>query len=242
MARINFETEVWQDSRFQRLLIEVGDRHRAIGMVIDLWTLAQQFWCPRRELIPLEAWGTHGMPAALLNCGLVESRETGLYAKGSEEHFEWWFGRQAAGRLGGLASAAAKRSKGKQRLSTGQAELSKIKQLQPSSSSSSSKTRKNTVDPAATTLLWDYYSKGNEAKGLQPVHEGGKTSKLCKRLVDAHDVEKARQLVDAFLADQDAFVSAQAWSLGLLASQQQKYLARVKPVRPKAILTFGSDP
>lgn len=135
MVRINVENMLWSDHRFQKLLIAVGDRHKSIGLAVDLWVLAQKYWIPNKLPIPHHEFEKSGLPLVLIECGLAESREDGIYAKGAEEHFAWWFKKQGAGKTGGNASAA------KRRLSTAQALLSDAQRIQPSSSSSSSSSK-----------------------------------------------------------------------------------------------------
>jgi hypothetical protein len=101
MARLNIETRIVSDPRFQNLLIAVGDRHKAKGMLWDLWELAQRFWFPERKPISREAWETAELTEALVDCGFVEHRDDGYYAKGSAEQFEWLFECREAGRRGG---------------------------------------------------------------------------------------------------------------------------------------------
>lgn len=133
MARLNIETKLARGPRYQNLLIAVGDRHKAKGMLWDLWELAQEYWFPNRELIPALDWRDAGLTDVLIECGFAEKRDEGYYAKGSETEFAWLFARQEAGRKGGEASAArrkpAKKAKeakqseaaAKQQLSTSQA-------------------------------------------------------------------------------------------------------------------------
>lgn len=132
MARLNIETKLWADPRFQTLMILVGDRQKAKGMVVELWTLAQEHWFPNREVIPEQTFTTLGLEP-VIDAGLAERREGGVYARGSEEHFGWLFERQEAGRRGGIASAA---SKAKQHSSSAKQHSSKTKQNEPSYSSS----------------------------------------------------------------------------------------------------------
>lgn len=80
MARLNIETGIWADGRFQNLLIKVGDRFRATGMIVHLWTLAQQYWCPDRKPIPDVVWAASELPEEVIQCGLAERREGGVYA------------------------------------------------------------------------------------------------------------------------------------------------------------------
>lgn len=83
-----------------------------------------------------------------------------------------------------------------------------------------------------TTLLWVYYSeKLKITNGIEAV-KSAKTNTLCKQLVQNLGLEKAKKLVDVFLSDDDAFIRNQAWPIGLLVSQQQKYLSRIKSVKP----------
>ncbi len=163
MARLNVETKLWADPRFQMLMIEVGDRQKAKGMVVELWTVAQAHYIPNRNLIPESEFTALGLEP-LIKVGLAERRESGVYAKGSEEHFGWLFERQEAGRRGGIASAASKAkqssSKIKQSLSKPKQSSSKTKQNVPSSSSSFSfsknkeeKTKESFHDSQATGLI-----------------------------------------------------------------------------------------
>lgn len=107
MARINVETKVWSMPAVQKLMIKMGDRHKAKGVLIDLWELAQTHWFPDRKLIPEQAFKHADLPDILFDLGLAEKRLGGIYAKGSEEAFAWLFEKRAAG----LASAEARKEK-----------------------------------------------------------------------------------------------------------------------------------
>ncbi len=112
MARINIETTLWGHPGFQELLIKVGSRHAAKGMVVEFWTLAQEHWFPARELVPMEKVQKFGLEPVIA-AGLAEVRDGGVYASGSEEAFAWLFQKQEAG----MRSAEAKK-KNAQRVST----------------------------------------------------------------------------------------------------------------------------
>lgn len=96
MARVNIE-EIEKDERFQELMIQLGSRHLALGVMVDLWKLAQKFWFPHTELIPVSVFERAKLPDALFQVGLAEKRADGVYAKGSKEQFAWLFACQAAG-------------------------------------------------------------------------------------------------------------------------------------------------
>lgn len=112
MARLNIESKLWADPRFQELMIRVGNRHTAKGMILELWTLAQESWFPDRQLIPPDAIERAGLKP-VLDAGLAEVRPGGVYACGSEEAFAWLFQKQEAGKR----SAESKKGK-RQRKST----------------------------------------------------------------------------------------------------------------------------
>jgi hypothetical protein len=114
MARLNIETKVAGDLRFQKLLIKLGDRHKAKGMLWELWELAQKHWFPNRDLIPENEWLEAELSNSLVELGFADKREKGYYARGSEEHFAWLFGKQEAGRKGGLARNQALRKEKRQ--------------------------------------------------------------------------------------------------------------------------------
>lgn len=107
MARINIEDSIMEKAGFQKLMIKMGDRHKAMGVVWDLWRLAQKYWFPEKKLIPFKAFEEADLPECLFDnsIGLAEKRPDGIYAKGSEDQFAWLFQRKAAGQ----ASAKAKR-------------------------------------------------------------------------------------------------------------------------------------
>lgn len=114
MARLNVEVDkIWRKAGFQKLMIQVGDRHKAKGIVIDLWELAQQYWFPERKLIPEQAFKEADLPDILFDpaIGLAERRPDGIYAKGSEEQFQWLFEAQEKGRKGGKASADKRKAR-----------------------------------------------------------------------------------------------------------------------------------
>lgn len=108
MARLNFEDSIFKEHGFQDLLIAVGNRHIAKGMVIELFGLAQEYWFPEKQLIPIERFKSAGLSEALYGpSGLAELRGNEIYVRGSREAFAWLFDKQSAGK----ASAEAKKKK-----------------------------------------------------------------------------------------------------------------------------------
>lgn len=82
----------------------------------------------------------------------------------------------------------------------------------------------NTEQAQATTSLWNYYLEKLSAKSLQPAPRSVKTNTWCKQLVKTYGLDKAKELVDAYMQDEDKFVVTNAYTLGLLVSGIQKYL------------------
>jgi hypothetical protein len=106
VARLNFDDALFKEEGFQNLLISVGDRQKAKGIVWELYELAQKYWYPDRKLIPLEAFYDRNLPEDLYaKGGLAELRDGGVYVKGSEKQFEWLFEARENGKKGGKTSA-----------------------------------------------------------------------------------------------------------------------------------------
>lgn len=106
VARINIETKLWADPRFQDLMIKTGNRHAAKGMVLELFSLAQEYWYPGRKHIPRTAFERSGL-GPTIETGLAELKDDGVKCVGSEDAFAWLFEKQEAGKK----SAEARKAK-----------------------------------------------------------------------------------------------------------------------------------
>ena len=161
MARINIEESIWSDPRFLKLCVKLGDQFRAVGMIVMAWRLAQEFWCPEKKRIPKRRWADAELPDLLFECGLAEIQDGEIYVRGTAESFSWYFERIDAARRGGKASAEKRKTKPKQRSTSGQPPVdqtlsngqppveqasTKLKQIQPSLSLSSSLSLSNTEE------------------------------------------------------------------------------------------------
>ena len=105
------EDSLWNDPRFIRLCIKMGDEFRAAGAVLVAWRVAQRFWCPGKNPIPGAAFKEAELPEILIEVGLADREAGGIRMRGSEEHFAQWFISQKSGRIGGLKSAELRREK-----------------------------------------------------------------------------------------------------------------------------------
>ena len=103
MARINIDDAIYRDDSFIKLILKVQSKRIALGMIVEAFSLAQKFYLkPESDrLIPFDEWKRNGIADELLEVGLAEVRETGIYVRGSSEQFDWLVVRAEAGRKGG---------------------------------------------------------------------------------------------------------------------------------------------
>ncbi len=188
MARINWEDSIWSDPRFMKLCVKLGDEEKAAGKILMAWRLAQKCWCPDKLPIPKEKWS---FGSDLIEVGLAKESGDGIYMCGSEEHFDWWFKKVNAGKIGGLAKA----SNAKQLL-----EFAKQNVPSSSSSSSSSKTIHNTRSKSAVAIAPDldfekvyekYPRKVGKKRGLTTLKSTIKTPELLLAACQAVDNYKS---------------------------------------------------
>jgi hypothetical protein len=106
MARINIEDKLFSDFRWMNLVLKVGCRHKAIGILAGAWILAQKNWL-KNGFIPQKAWDKDF--EVLIEVDLATRRADGnVYIKGSKRAFVWLDQRVEAGRKGGQAKTDKK--------------------------------------------------------------------------------------------------------------------------------------
>jgi hypothetical protein len=98
VARINVEDSLYTDPRFRALTRKVGCEDKALGMCIRLWRLAQSHWA-KGGMIPPEDFELEDLDI-MLTVRLAEKRQGYIYARGSEEHFDWYRQRVEASKKG----------------------------------------------------------------------------------------------------------------------------------------------
>lgn len=136
MARINIEDTLFKDSRFLELVHKFG-RHAALGMVIETFIVAQEFYLnmETKRMIPAKEWKKRKLCNDVIESGLAELREGNLvYIFGSEEHFAWLLQCQEAGQ-----KSAQKRKSSNGRLTVVQPSSTTVEAPATSYSYSSSK-------------------------------------------------------------------------------------------------------
>ncbi len=97
MARINVEEKLTSDARFQNLIIKLQCPDRALGSVVRAWGIAQKHFL-KTGVIPFDDWTKQGLRDELIEVGLAEKRENGIYMCGSSEQFSWLKQRSEAGK------------------------------------------------------------------------------------------------------------------------------------------------
>ena len=110
MARININDKLWADPRFKALCRFVGSEETALGRMVLVFRMAQEYYSEDEGLIPIEIWDIQGFEY-VEKVGFVERHPGGVYVKGSCENFEWLLKRRAAAKSGGVKSAQSRRDK-----------------------------------------------------------------------------------------------------------------------------------
>jgi len=105
MARINIDIDIVTDPRFFKFALKLGSRDEAMGCLIFFWIIAQEYWKKNKSLIPKHKFKELGRSDLLLKFGFAEEKVHGIYAKGSDRHFDWIINKQIAGKRGGISKA-----------------------------------------------------------------------------------------------------------------------------------------
>lgn len=109
MARINFEPKIFQDKRFTKLAIKLGDRRAAIGALVEAWMVAQVHYLNEKNgrLIPVEDWEKQELCDELVDVGFAKKLSAGYRMAGADDQFAWLVQKKNAG----LKSAEARKKK-----------------------------------------------------------------------------------------------------------------------------------
>lgn len=102
--RLDIEDSIYKDPRYQDLMVLLGNKFTALGMLVSGWTMAQKYWLAHRG-IPTDKWPSQLDP--LITVGLAVKQGELIYVCGSKEKFLWLEQKQLAGQK----SAEARRVK-----------------------------------------------------------------------------------------------------------------------------------
>lgn len=144
MARISIDDSLFKDERFFELTTKLGSMEAALGAVVKLWIVAQEFWKKDHGLISKQTWKKKRLKDELIAVGLAIETDAGIYAAGSKKNFAWLVQRVSAGKKSG----SSRRSKNKDLQMNGtERDRTSVERertvVEPSSSSSSSSKKEN---------------------------------------------------------------------------------------------------
>lgn len=110
MARVNIEEKVFADPRFRALALKLGDEEKAMGRLVFVFRMAQEYWADDGKFIPTEIWDINDYKI-LEAVGFAERTPDGIYIKGIAERADWLRKKVAAGKVGGRRSVEARLEK-----------------------------------------------------------------------------------------------------------------------------------
>lgn len=148
MPRINIEDSLLTSKRFEKLMLKLGSKRAALGVVVEAWIVAQRYWKTSDEGIPKSVWNLEELAQELIDSDLAEDRGDFIYVRGSKEHFGWLRKCSESGKKGGLKTQGKTPSDPQATLKGGQASYSSSLSSSSSSSSSRSPSFKNNKAPS----------------------------------------------------------------------------------------------
>jgi hypothetical protein len=148
MPRINVEEVFFTDPRLTKMALKMSSFPMAVGCCVLAWRQAQTYWRVNKKGLPLPVFNQLEGAAVMLEVGLAFLTSCGefVYFAGSKEQFDWLKEREEAGRRGGISKSANGRAPvmeiTEENFKQNVANASKRKQTLPSSSYSSSDSKK----------------------------------------------------------------------------------------------------
>ncbi len=219
MPRINIEDSLLTSKRFEKLMLKLGSKRAALGVVVEAWIVAQRYWKTNDEGIPRAVWDREELAQELIDSDLAEDRGDFIYVRGSKDHFGWLRKCSEAGKKGGLKTQGKTSSDPKAPLKGGQASYS----YSSSSSSSSSRSRSKNVSGGVVSLtprsggeIWEAYQIAYRNRyGVDPVRNATVNSQLAqfsKRI----PADEAPRVVEFYVSHNAAFYVKSQHPVGLM--------------------------
>lgn len=202
MARINVDTELWNDPRFEKLRDKLGSKATAIGTLVILWEIGQQYWRKKKQLIPKNIFDLFEFKSEILQSGFAIEKGDGIYCHGAEERWEYLHTPSELGKLSARArvqkygSAVPFNASNQAQKPNGRSE-SFGERPEPSSSSSSSSSKRSktycTTDVVQELDFLSIYEKYPRKLGKKRGLE------LCKKLVKTPEAfERLKKAVENY--------------------------------------------
>ena len=188
MARLNIEDCWWTDPRRSALAERLGGDALADGAVVRAWRLAQEFWKHGRALVPKNMFDLLKFGSHLIEVGLAEIREDGVYIRGSSAYLDWVAERREAAKRGGKKSAEKRSSK----------RQPKSKQTQPNAKQNEANANQTQPSVSGSFSVSDSNTKTEESIGVPAVADSH-PAVSDKNLAKAEQAQKANQFVGSYV-------------------------------------------
>lgn len=257
MSRVNVDVKAFSDIRFQKLGAKVGlDKYSVRARFEEVWlhcTLQETYYISKEDfeaLIPID-----GFCEAAQSVFLLKPFRKTFYVSGTKGRIEWYGKLKKLSKLGGEANRKKHKQKQLVELKPSgyppehptvepsgniRTDSPLSLTLSPSLVQKKSIARTPDGDPPSnsvsadenqkteTTQAWEHYAEKLQSDHDIKASRGAKEMSLVKKLVREFGLESTKNMINSFLDDTDRFVVDQAYQIGLLYSQRQKYSARAK--------------
>lgn len=223
MARINIEGGLFTRGEWLAMVEILGSADTALGALVRTWLVAQRYWFPNRELIPLDVWRRERLNQAVIESGLAEVRTDGIYVRGSDVQFAWLFDASEKGKK----SAEARKKKNGTAQPGGKKRKSSAKNVEHGSNTVGTEPeplRSSLLSsPFSSSLLSSHHSisntppEGEKTSGFIAGYcarfkskygfntkVAGKNAGIAKRVFENIPAGKLDQYLDAFFEMPDA--------------------------------------
>jgi len=148
----NVDDSFFSDPRYFNLLAMVGNPHLALGRVVSAWKLAQ--WNCRTKsslIIATDLWECSGL-AHVIEAGLAERVDGGIYVKGSKDRCSFILAKKEAGRRGGLVSAQVRAEKERKEMQGDALEANASRSKQKQAEGKQTQAEASTSNPISLSL------------------------------------------------------------------------------------------
>lgn len=214
LSRINIEDSLFKDDRFFELAMKLGSKTMALGAFMEACILAQKHYLTtdNDRLVPLTEWERNAILQHVLDAGLAERRDKGIYVSGSDEQFAWLIQRSNAGKK--LKAPRAKRplTGVKRKLTEANGSKPLTLSLPPTLSPSPA------LVPSEPTKVSDfvaaYCTRFKERWGTNPPIQG-KDAGIVGRLAKGMPLAKFEFLLDAFFQMPDSWIQKAKHPIGV---------------------------
>lgn len=216
MARVNVDDASLLDPRLDMLSNIVGDRDKAIGMLVRLWRLGTKYWADRRGLIPKKILISSGLQPCIEAEYVSESTDGFFYCHGAKERFEWYYQVCSKNKQNGQIrhDKAQGCDGGDSVLSQSRPVPSPVPDivLNTKKNTKSSKKPSDSGGAVVSEFISCYCESFKKRYTTNPVIDG-KSTGIAKRLIKSIGLSRAKTLVQSYLTMNDQWFITKAHDL-----------------------------